>query len=261
MAQIQQFIDNDVEIQRLLKEIKHAETRIAERVNEFKLKVENEDVEDLMINEEDITDKFTAEERDEFAYGIKICQYICKHSSSAGYVEVLKLVNEFITNGAPKIKTVPLVDGVVDPMFCNRKLSETTQCGVKPKVGNYCSSHREPLIRESEGRVTTRSQTKSESEKKKSEISDSSDSSDSSDTKKSSESEKKKSESEKKKSESSDSDGRVTTRSQTKKSEKKKSEIPARKLKKKSEPETESEISDSEDEDELLKDAISRAGN
>ena len=45
----------------------------------------------------EIIDEFTAEERDKFAYGIKICQYICKHSSSAGYVEVLKLVNEFIT--------------------------------------------------------------------------------------------------------------------------------------------------------------------
>jgi hypothetical protein len=147
-------------------------------------------------------------------------------------------------NGAPKIKTVPLVNGVVDPVFCNRKLSETTQCGVKPKAGNYCSSHRgktpssSKTPSESEGETRTRTQTK-KSEKKSEKKS-----------KPSPRSRKLKKSEPETNSDETDEEPRRLTRSQAKAKQR--------------EPESseESEISESDDEndDELLKDAISRAG-
>ena len=131
-------------------------------------------------------------------------------------------------------KTVDIVDGVLNPIYCNFEVGEGKQCGVKPKDGLRCSIHRNgapkiktvPLV---DGVVDPMFCNRKLSETTqcgvKPKVGNYC----------SSHREPLIRESEKKKSESSDSDG-VTTRSQTKKSEKKKSEIPARKLKKKSEP-------------------------
>jgi hypothetical protein len=39
-------------------------------------------------------------------------------------------------------KTVDIVDGVLNPIYCNFEVSEGKQCGVKPKDGLRCSVHR-----------------------------------------------------------------------------------------------------------------------
>ena len=39
-------------------------------------------------------------------------------------------------------KTVDIVDGVLNPIYCNFEVSEGKQCGIKPKDGGLCSIHR-----------------------------------------------------------------------------------------------------------------------
>ena len=39
-------------------------------------------------------------------------------------------------------KTVDIVDGALNPIYCNFEVGERKQCGVKPKAGGLCSIHR-----------------------------------------------------------------------------------------------------------------------
>ena len=39
-------------------------------------------------------------------------------------------------------KTVDIVDGALNPIYCNFEVGERKQCGVKPKTGGLCSIHR-----------------------------------------------------------------------------------------------------------------------
>ena len=39
-------------------------------------------------------------------------------------------------------KTVDIVDGALNPIYCNFEVGEGKQCGVKPKAGGLCSIHR-----------------------------------------------------------------------------------------------------------------------
>ena len=133
----------------------------------------------------------------------------------------------------------------MDPMFCNRKLSETTQCGVKPKTGNYCSSHREPIPK-------TPSSSKSEKTSRKLKSETDSDETDSEPRRVTRSQARKLTRS----SDETDSEPRRVTRSQARKLKKSDSDSQA--------SSEESEISESDGESDgedepILKDAISRA--